>query len=165
MSRMETTWIIFAVLIVIATLLRAFTKKRPTRADILSERWPLKAKRQLLTDRELVLFQRLRDALPGYVVLTQVQLIQLLVFDSGRRTQSLFNRVCQLSVDFVVLRPDTSIVAAIERDDASHERIDRRDADARKTHALHSAGIQLVRWNAKAIPDLPTIAAALISRP
>jgi LPXTG-motif cell wall-anchored protein len=74
-------------------------------------------------------------------------------------------RVLQLSVDFVVVRRDTSIVAAIELDDASHDRTDRREADARKTHALNSAGIQLVRWQARSLPDLPAIAAALIHRP
>jgi hypothetical protein len=162
---METVWIVLAVLVVIAALLRAFAKKRQSRADPLNERWPLESKRHLLTERERVLFQRLRDALPDHVVLAQVQLIHLLIFERGKWTQALFNRVCQLSVDFVVLRPDTSIVAAIELDDASHDRDNRRKADARKTHALHSAGIHLVRWNAKTLPDLPTIVAALAPRP
>ena len=127
----------------------------------LNRRWPLEAKGHLLTGRERELFERLRAALPGYIVLAQVQVIQLLAFERGRWTREIFNRMCQLSVDFVIVRTDTSIVAAVELDDATHDRVDRRDADARKTHALQSAGIQLVRWNAKSLPDVSAIASAI----
>jgi len=155
---MTIIWIAFAVFIV--ALLRAATKKRGDGIN-LKERWPLEAKQHVLSERERALFHRLQQALPGHLVLAQVQLIQILTFPRGKRTHALFNRICRLSLDFVILRPDTSIVAAVELDDATHERADRKAADARKTHALLSAGIQLVRWNAKAIPDLQTIKAAI----
>ena len=160
---MKPLWIVIPVLVVFAVLINVLKARQRNRMTALKQRWPLEPKRYLMTDRERALFQRLREALPGYVVLAQVQVIQLLAFERGRRTQGLFNRICQLSVDFVILRPDTSIVAAIELDDATHERADRREADARKTHALQSAGIQLVRWNAKALPDVSTIATAFAS--
>jgi LPXTG-motif cell wall-anchored protein len=162
---MQKPWLVLVGLMVLAALLGSFSKKRRSRADPLKEHWPLEPKPHLLTERERVLFQRLRDALPDHIVLAQVQLIQLLAFERGRWKQAHFNRICQLSVDFVVVRRDTSIVAAIELDDASHDRSDRREADARKTHALNSAGIQLVRWQARALPDLQAIASALIHRP
>lgn len=60
----------------------------------------------------------LQAALPDYIVLAQVQVIQLVAFERGRWSQALFHKMCQLSVDFVILRPDTSIVAAIELDTA-----------------------------------------------
>ena len=161
---MKPLWIIIPVLIVVAVLINVLKARQRSRMTALKQRWPLEPKRYLLTDRERALFQRLRDALPGYVVLAQVQVVQLLAFERGRRTQGIFNRICQLSVDFVILRPDMSIVAAIELDDATHARIDRREADARKTHALHSAGIQLIRWNAKTLPDVSAIATAFASR-
>jgi very-short-patch-repair endonuclease len=151
---MPIVWIVFAVLII--ALLLGATKSRGDGINF-KERWPLEAKQQVLSERERVLFHRLQQALPGHVVLAQVQLIQILKFPRGKRTHALFNRICRLSLDFVILRPDTSIVAAVELDDVTHERADRQAADARKTHALQSAGIQLVRWNAKAIPDLQTI--------
>jgi len=90
-----------------------------------------------------------------------VQLLQLLKFKRERRSYAVFNRVCRLSLDFVIVNPDTSIVAAIELDDASHQRDDRRRADARKTHAMKSAGIPLIRWQAKSLPDAAAIRSAL----
>jgi very-short-patch-repair endonuclease len=53
------------------------------------------------------------------------------------------------------------VVAAIELDDATHERRDRLEADARKSHALRSAGVPLIRWDAKRLPDMAAIRAAL----
>ena len=157
---MKLLWIVVPILFVLAVLTKALNSWQRKQMSALKQRWPLGPKRQLLSDRERELFERLRAALPGYIVFAQVQVSQLLAFERGRWNQGLYNRICQLSVDFVVLRPDTSIVAAIELDDATHERADRRDADARKTHAFQSAGVQLVRWNAKKLPDLPAIAAA-----
>lgn len=161
---MKPLWIALPLLFVVALLVNALKAWRRKQMYTLKKRWPLEPKPHVLSERERELFQRLRTALPGYVVLAQVQVIQLLAFERGRWTRGIFNRMCQLSVDFVVLRPDTSIVAAVELDDATHERSDRRDADARKTHALQSAGIQLVRWKAKALPDVSVIATALAPR-
>lgn len=92
----------------------------------LAKPWPLEAKRNVLTERERVLYQRLVEALPNHIVLAQVQRLQRLNFKRGQRTNAIFNRISQLSLDFVALNPDTSMVAAIELDDATHERNDRR---------------------------------------
>jgi len=143
--------------VAISLLLRAL---RP-RDGSLAKPWPLEAKRNLLTDRERVLYHRLIDTLPDHIVLAQVQLLQLLKFKGGRRGYAIFNRISLLSLDYVILNSDTSIVAAIELDDATHEREDRRRADARKSHALKSAGIPLIGWNAKSLPDATAIRAAL----
>jgi hypothetical protein len=67
----------------------------------------------------------------------------------------------QLSLDFLILYPDTSIVAAVELDDATHTRDNLGQADARESHGLKSAGVPLIRWNAKSLPDASTILAAL----
>jgi len=99
------------------------------------------------------------------MVLAQVQLLQVLNFQRGRRSPGILNRISQLSLDFLILNPDTSIVMAVELDDATHSRESRRQADARKSHALQSAGIPLVRWNAKSLPDTAGILAALPARP
>jgi very-short-patch-repair endonuclease len=53
------------------------------------------------------------------------------------------------------------VVAAVELDDSTHTREAGRQADARKDHALKSAGVPLIRWNAKALPDTAAILAAL----
>jgi hypothetical protein len=61
----------------------------------------------------------------------------------------------QLSPDFLILNPDMGIVAAVELDDATHTRDNRRQADARESHALKSAGVPLIRWDARACPTRP----------
>jgi hypothetical protein len=48
---------------------------------------------------------------------------------------------------------DSTIVAAVELDDKSHERADRKTADDKKEKALAAAGITLIRWQVNALPD------------
>jgi very-short-patch-repair endonuclease len=115
----------------------------------------------VLSQPEQVLYRRLVQALPNHLVFAQVQLSRFLKVKRGVPRQTWFNRISQLSADFLVLNPDTSLVAAIELDDSSHDRPKSRDADARKTHALQSAGVMLIRWHVKALPDEATIRAAL----
>ncbi len=158
-----TPLIVIGVLIA-AVVIRLVLRKFRPREGLLAKPWPLEAKRQVLSERERVLYRRLVEALPNHIVLAQVQLLQLLNFKRGQRTYAIFNRISQLSLDFVILNQDTSLVAAIELDDATHERDDRRRADARKTHALKSAGVPLIRWNAKSLPDAAAIRAAMNSQ-
>ena len=63
------------------------------------------------------------------------------------------NRINRMSFDFVVCSKDATVVAAIELDDRSHETPDRIEADGKKSRAADGAGIRLVRWNVKALPD------------
>lgn len=155
---------IFALLIglvLVAAVLGVLAAKLKPRDGALDTPWPREAKRQLLSERERALYQRLVQTLPSHIVLAQVQLLQVLNFQRGRRTHAIRNRISQLSLDFLILNPDTSIVAAVELDDSTHAREDRRQADARKNHALQSAGVSLIRWNAKSLPDAAGILAAL----
>ena len=146
----------------IATIVvRLIFKALKPRDGSLAQPWPLEAKRTVMSERERALYQRLVEELPNHIVMAQAQLLQLLKFKRGQRTYAIFNRISQLLVDFVILNPDTSIAAAIELDDATHAREDRRRADDRKSHALKSAGVALIRWQAKSLPDAATIRAAL----
>ncbi len=151
---------LFVVLLFLAGVSILAAKRKP-RDNALAQKWPIAAKRQLLTERERALYQRLVQSLPSHIILAQVQLLQTVNFETGRRPPAVFNRISQLSLDFLILNSDTSIVAAVELDDATHARESRRQADARKSHALQSAGIPLVRWNAKSLPDTAAILAAL----
>ncbi len=148
-------------LVFILTVLAVLAAKLKPRDGLFAKPWPLEAKRQLLTERERALFQRLVQTLPNHIVLAQVQLLQVLNFQRGRRTQAILNRISQLSIDFLIINPDTSIVAAVELDDATHASEKRRQADDRKDHALKSAGVPLIRWNAKILPDRVAILAAI----
>jgi hypothetical protein len=146
------------VLLLILGVLAALLKKRPKAA---TGPWPLEVRKTVLTQPEQVLYRRLVQALPQNLVFAQVQLSRFLEVRRGVPRQGWFNRISQLSADFLVLNPDTSVVAAIELDEASHGHPSRRDADARKSHALQSAGVRLIRWHVKSLPDEETIRAAV----
>jgi very-short-patch-repair endonuclease len=150
------------VLVMVASLVVALRRRRRPSTAGLDRPWPLESKDTLLSEPERVLYRRLRRAAPEHIVLAQVQLLQMLRFRPGAaRRQDIRNRINQLSVDFLILEPDTSIVAAIELDDASHSAEKRRAADARKTHALKCAGIPLLRWHVRQMPSVRGIEAAL----
>jgi very-short-patch-repair endonuclease len=117
----------------------------------------------LLTEAEQVLYRRLQEALPSHIVFAQVQLLQVVRFKGRTRELSVMNRISQLSLDFLVVTSDTRVVAAIELDDSSHDRAERKASDARKTHALKSAGIPLLRWSVRKAPDAEAIRLAIAS--
>jgi hypothetical protein len=56
-------------------------------------------------------------------------------------------------------QPEQVLVAAVELDDKSHERSDRAVTDDKKNMATSAAGVRLVRWNVKALPNEDAIQA------
>ena len=126
--------------------------------------WPFYAKKPL-TASEQVLYFRLVEAFPDYIVLAQVQLSRFLGVKKGHNYQSWSNRINRMSADFVICKKDASIVAVIELDDSTHQKIDRQIADNKKDKALEAAAIKIVRWQAKSIPDISEIKAAFIAQP
>lgn len=156
-----TPYIVLLVALIAAGVLRLLAPA--LRNPSLSRPWPLEAKRNLLSERERALYRRLVQSLPDHIVLAQVQLLQVLNFKRGRRTYAVLNRISQLSLDFLILSPDTRPIAAIELDDSTHVLGDRQRADANKSHAFKSAGVPLIRWNTKNLPDTAAIRAALVA--
>ena len=127
-----------------------------------NEPWPFYVKRPLTTP-EQVLFHRLIKALPEHVVLAQVQVSRVLGVKKGFNVREWNNRINRLSYDFVVCGKDASVIAAVELDDRSHEAADRSDTDAKKAKATADAGLRLVRWHVKALPDESAIRAQLVT--
>ena len=120
--------------------------------------WPFYVKKPL-TPPEQILYFRLAKALPEHMILAQVQLSRLLGVKKGNNFQAWYNRINRMSTDFVVCNRDSTVAGVIELDDSSHQRNARRMADAKKDKALKSAGVRIVRWQAKALPDEKTIKA------
>lgn len=153
---------IFLLVIVVAAVVAILAVlKTKFHSGIGDEVWPFYAKKPL-SQPEQVLYFRLVQALPEHIVLAQVQLSRLLGVKKGNNYQSWFNRINRMSADFVLCKRDSSIVAVIELDDATHQKEDRKAADAKKDKALSSADIRVVRWQATAIPDVAAIQAAFI---
>ena len=151
------------LLVVLAAVLLAFLKAK-SQGDSGNQAWPFYAKKPL-SQPEQVLYFRLIEALPGHIILAQVQLSRLLGVKKGNNHQSWLNRINRMSADFVVCNKDASVVAVIELDDASHQKTERQAADAKKDKALAAAGIKIIRWQVKAMPDQPAIQAALLPNP
>ena len=115
--------------------------------------WPYVA-RELMTAPERELYGRLRQALPEYLIFSQVQLSRIIDVAPEAEKQAWLNRINRMSVDFVICAADgAKILAAIELDDSSHDRPERIKADSKKDKALLSAGVAIIRWPVKGMPN------------
>lgn len=155
---MKTLVIVIVALVVLALALLALKRLASTGAG--NTPWPYYAKKPL-TRPEQVLYHRLVSAMPECIILAQVQLSRVLGVKKGFRFHEWNNRINRMSLDFLVCLKDSTVVAAIELDDKTHERESRAEADAKKERALSAAGIALIRWNVTALPDENTIRQAL----
>jgi very-short-patch-repair endonuclease len=123
--------------------------------------WPVAA-RGLMSEREKSLYQDLISLYPDHKSFVQVALSQLIdVARNHPDRMAIRGRFKQLVADFVLCRPDLTIVAVIELDDRTHLRADRKMADARKSKALADAGLRLVRIPAGAIPPIGKLKALI----
>lgn len=123
--------------------------------------WPFEARRAVLSRPEAILYERLVRACPQQIILAQVQVSRILEVRRGAPVQAWLNRISRLSVDFLILRRDMSIVAAIELDDSSHSHPRRQEADARKNRAFEAAGVPLWRFSVQRIPEVGELQAAV----
>jgi hypothetical protein len=114
------------VVVVVITLLKAKAQGGGGAGD---EVWPFYAKKPL-SQPEQILYFRLVQALPDHIFLAQVQLSRLLGVKKGSNYQAWSNRINRMSADFVVCNKDSSIVAVIELNDATHESEDRQALQA-----------------------------------
>jgi very-short-patch-repair endonuclease len=121
-----------------------------------NEAWPVYA-RPVLTEPERVLYARLRDAFPQLLVLPQVQICRFVEVKKVGNRRAVLNRYDRLSADFVVCRAEAVPVAVIELDDTSHDRPASRARDAKKAAVLAAAGVRLLRWHVRSMPDVAAI--------
>ncbi len=124
--------------------------------------WPFYVKRPL-SQPEQVLYHRLIRALPEHIVLAQVQVSRVLGVKKGSNFHEWNNRINRLSYDFVVCGKDSTVIAAIELDDKSHESISRAKTDEKKSKATSDAGLRLIRWHVRSLPSEEAIRAELLT--
>jgi len=104
----------------------------------------------LLTPAERSFFGVLRQALGGdYLIFAKVRLADIVqpISNSSRGAkQSAFNRIVSKHVDFVLCdSARISVVAVIELDDRTHERLETKRRDWLVDSALADAGIPVLR--------------------
>jgi uncharacterized protein DUF2726 len=153
-SAMNASAVVILLIVALVVVLAILKKRGRLAAG--SRPWPFYLKR-LLTQPEQVLYHRLVKSLPNHVVLAQVQMSRVLGVKKGFRFHEWNNRINRMSYDFVICDKAATVIAAVELDDKSHERDDRRETDAKKSKATTDAGVRLIRWNVKSLPDEQTI--------
>lgn len=136
--------ILLAILVI---LIAALIKRKTTDNEI----WPYVQKKPFITVPEQTLYFRLTKALPEHIILAQVNLPRFI--ETKNSSFKYYAKIKELSIDFLVCSKDFSITAAIELDDSSHNRTKQKERDEKKNKALKAAGIQLIRWNIKTLPD------------
>lgn len=151
--------VVTLVLLAVVALVFVILKKRSSSSSG-DAPWPFYAKKPL-TQPEQVLYHRLVSAMPECIVLAQVQLSRVLGVKKGFNFREWNNRIDRMSLDFLVCLKDSTVVAAVELDDKTHEKASRIEADAKKEKALAAAGVALIRWQVSALPDENAIRLAL----
>jgi hypothetical protein len=156
------TTLLVLILFAAAVFVLLYLKKRGLLEGRGNGPWPFYVKKPL-TPPEQVLYHRLVKALPEHIVLAQVQVSRVLGVKKGSNFNEWNNRVNRLSYDFVVCSKDSAVLAAIELDDKSHDSNRRTATDEKKSKATADAGLRLIRWNVKTLPDDAAIRQALRS--
>lgn len=155
MKMLVVTLVLLAVIAIVFVILKKRSSSSSGDAP-----WPFYAKKPL-TQPEQVLYHRPVSAMPECIVLAQVQLSRVLGVKKGFNFREWNNRIDRMSLDFLVCLKDSTVVAAVELDDKTHERASRIEADAKKEKALAAAGVALIRWQVSALPDENAIRLAL----
>lgn len=111
--------------------------------------------RHVVSPPEKLLFERLHKALPELVVLAQVHLPR--VIQPASKSKGPLERIIRKSLDFVICDAMFVPLVAIEVNDRSHNAGDRIASDIDKAAALKSAGIPLIIWEARKLPNVEAI--------
>lgn len=160
---MPNLWIVLLAVAALVILILAKRKQGRAAATDDGKPWPYQP-RHILTDREQVLYHRLREALPDCLIFCQVQLSQIImVKHRAEHRHTWLNKIIQKSADFVVCQADTSVLAVIELDDRSHNNPKQAARDADKSRALKDAGVRLIR--VKEIPSVASLCKAFGRKP
>ncbi|MEC7121324.1 MAG: DUF2726 domain-containing protein [Pseudomonadota bacterium] len=107
-----------------------------------------------MTDSEVRFFALLQEAMPDHLIFAQVQLSRLITCNDPQETAFWFNRICRMSADYVLVDRDAqTVIAVIELDDWTHEKPERKRADQKKTKAIESAGLPLIRFDGRRMPN------------
>jgi hypothetical protein len=154
---------VFVLLLLIVVLVAAFILKKRGLLGRTDGPWPFYSKKPL-SQPEQILYHRLVKSLPEHIVLAQVQVSRVLGVKKGFNFHEWNNRINRLSYDFVVCSRDATVLAAIELDAKSYEAASRVETNKKKDRATSAAGLRLIRWHVKSLPDQAAIQAAFAER-
>lgn len=115
----------------------------------------------LFTRAEATFYRALQEAIAGqYLVFGKVRVADVLKPQTDNRGdwQRAFNKISAKHFDFVLCDSDSlKVLATVELDDSSHQRVDRVKRDDFLNQAVASAGLPLLRFPVQATYDPETI--------
>lgn len=128
-----------------------------------ADRTPYRLTRHYLTPAELAFYGALQRATVGQAQINaKVRLADVLEVDTTHQYQRYFNRIAAKHFDFVLSHPETMVpLVAIELDDRSHLRADRRRRDEFVERACAAARLPLLRFPVRSGYDPREIEAKL----
>jgi hypothetical protein len=143
-------------------MLSSDKRQRTSRHDT-AEAFPYYSRKQLLTKGELAFFQVLRHAVADqYMISMKVRLADIITCAGNDWNKGYGSKISQKHIDFVLIGfNDTSIKAAIELNDNSHQKERRQKRDAFLANALKAAGIPLIEIQAAASYDVASLRSTL----
>jgi hypothetical protein len=120
-----------------------------------STHMPYRLTRRFLTPAELAFYHALQGVAIGRAqVCAKVRLADLLEVSGTGQYYRHFNRISAKHLDFVLCQPETMYpLVAVELDDRSHGRADRRERDDFVDRACAAAGLSLVRFPVRSSYD------------
>jgi hypothetical protein len=132
------------------------------------DRYPYVARPTLFTKAELKFLEALEEAVDvDYAIYGQVRLCDVIEVRKGMDRKSwgrAFAKIRAKHLDFVICDPeDHEIICAIELDDATHDRADRRKRDYFLNRAMAAAGVPLHRFPTSSSYDPKEIREAIES--
>ena len=162
---------VFGVLIVAAAVclgvLKRLTLNSPARPKGKGNAKYISAER-LLTPTETIAFRQLHQRIKGHgYICPKVRIADLISVEAkGDRGAflSAFQKISQKHVDFAVMTLSGEILFAVEIDDQSHERKDRKTRDLFVDAVFDEAGIALVRIKPNGVDSSDALNDALAAR-
>ena len=148
------------VAFVFSQLFKFFEKKNHLQKEISS--FEYRASSIFLSPAEHSFFFVLKKILSNeYEIFAQVRIADVLYPKYPRFTrerQIAFNKIASKHFDYLLCDKKTlAIVAAIELDDKSHQREDRKNRDSFLDNACRSAGLKLIRFSCKSDYQLTAV--------
>jgi hypothetical protein len=126
---------------------------------------PYFRRRYLLTKAESRFYDTLRRVVRDHIIFAKVRLADLVDADDRHRYwQANFNRVCSKHIDFVVCDSFFRPVIAVELDDSSHQREDRRKRDEDVDRVLQGVSLPLLRVFVRKAYDPDLISRLLLTK-
>ncbi len=139
-------YILIPILFILAITISIFTQNTPPTKE--KPKYRYTRRNCILTEAEHDFYNTLTELYSQkYTVFAQVHLPTLIDHTvPGQDWKPAFNHINQKSIDFVLCNTVTlSPLVAIEYDDRSHERRDRKERDIEVENILESVGLPLVR--------------------